>query len=163
MIWESYINGFSSFLKLEKSLSKNTIEAYIRDIDKFVQYLELLQKDIPPEKIVLSDLQDFIRSINQLGLSASSQARIISGIKAFYKYLLLEDMIKKNPAELLDAPKLGRKLPDTLSPDEIIRIIGAIDLSKPEGIRNKAILETMYSCGLRVSEAGGSKNYQSLF
>ncbi len=157
MNWQSYINGFSAYLQLEKSLSKNTVEAYIHDIDKLTQFLILSQKQIPPENLVLSDLKEFIAWINKLGLSATSQARIISGIKAFYKYLILEDRIKKNPAELLESPKTGRKLPDTLSAEEIIKVIEMIDLSKPEGIRNKAILETLYGCGLRVSELVGLK------
>ena len=152
MIWQNYINGFKGYLKLEKSLAKNSIEAYCHDIEKFVQYLEINQKSLSPEKVTLNDLKEFIHWINDLGLLAKSQARLISGIKAFYKYLILEDIIKQNPAELLESPKVGRKLPDTLSIEEINRIIDAIDLSKPEGTRNKAILETLYGCGLRVSE-----------
>jgi integrase/recombinase XerD len=152
MIWQNYINGFKGYLKLEKSLANNSIEAYCRDIDKFSQYLELSQKNISPEQVTLSDLKEFIHWINDLGLSAKSQARLISGIKAFLKYLVLEDIIRQNPAELLESPKVGRKLPDTLSIEEINKIINAIDLSKPEGTRNKAILETLYGCGLRVSE-----------
>ena len=143
MIWQNYINGFKGYLKLEKSLSNNSIEAYCRDIDKFSQYLELSQKNISPEQVTLSDLKEFIHWINDLGLSAKSQARLISGIKAFFKYLVLEDIIRQNPAELLESPKVGRKLPDTLSIEEINKIINAIDLSKPEGTRNKAILETL--------------------
>lgn len=152
MIWQNYINGFKGYLKLEKSLANNSIEAYCRDIDKFSQYLELSQKNISPEQATLSDLKEFIHWINVIGLSAKSQARLISGIKAFFKYLILEDIIRQNPAELLESPKVGRKLPDTLSVEEINKIINAIDLSKPEGTRNKAILETLYGCGLRVSE-----------
>ena len=152
MIWQNYINGFKGYLKLEKSLANNSIEAYCRDIDKFSQYLELSQKKISPEQVTLTDLKEFIHWINELGLSAKSQARMISGIKAFFKYLVLEDIIRQNPAELLESPKVGRKLPDTLSIEEINKIINAIDLSKPEGTRNKAILETLYGCGLRVSE-----------
>lgn len=152
MIWQNYINGFKGYLKLEKSLANNSIEAYCHDIDKFSQYLELSQKNISPEQVTLSDLKEFIHWINDLGLSAKSQARLISGIKAFFKYLVLEDIIRQNPAELLESPKVGRKLPDTLSIEEINNIINAIDLSKPEGTRNKAILETLYGCGLRVSE-----------
>ena len=152
MIWQNYINGFKGYLKLEKSLANNSIEAYSRDIDKFSQYLELSQKNISPQQVTLTDLKEFIHWINDLGLSAKSQARLISGIKAFFKYLVLEDIIRQNPAELLESPKVGRKLPDTLSVEEINKIINAIDLSKPEGTRNKAILETLYGCGLRVSE-----------
>lgn len=108
--------------------------------------------DLKPEKIALSDLRQFITWVNELGMLPSSQARVLSGIKSFFKYLLIEDLIKNDPAELLESPKKQRKLPDTLSYDEINRLIGAIDLSKPEGVRNKAILEVLYSCGLRVSE-----------
>lgn len=157
MIWQSYIKGFKAFLQLERSLSVNSIEAYIHDIEKFVQYLDCQKLNITPEKIELKHLQDFLKWINDLGMSARSQSRIISGIKAFYKYLLLEDIIKVNPTELLESPKIGRRLPDTLSVEEINELIEAIDLSKPEGVRNKAILETLYSCGLRVSELTGLK------
>lgn len=152
MLWQNYINGFNIFLKLEKGLSNNSIEAYIRDINKFIQYQEAVNLDISPEKVSLNNLKDFIHWINDFGLSAQTQARIISGIKAFYKYLILEDIIQHNPAELLESPRLGRKLPDTLNIEEINQLIEAIDLSKPEGTRNKAMLETLYSCGLRVSE-----------
>ena len=157
MIWQSYIKGFKAFLQLERSLSVNSIEAYIHDIEKFVQYLDCQKLNITPEKIELKHLQDFLKWINELGMGARSQSRIISGIKAFYKYLLLEDIIKVNPTELLESPKIGRRLPDTLSVEEINKLIEAIDLSKPEGVRNKAILETLYSCGLRVSELTGLK------
>ncbi|MES1221911.1 MAG: site-specific tyrosine recombinase XerD [Bacteroidota bacterium] len=152
-MWEPYKKGFKSYLQLEKSLSDNSVEAYLRDIEKLTQYFEqnsILKK---PSEIVLKDLQQFIKWITELGMTASSQARIISGIKAFYKYCLLENVSQKDPTTLLEAPKLKRLLPDTLSVDEIEEILGQIDLSKPEGGRNKAILEIMYSCGLRVSEA----------
>ena len=152
MLWQNYINGFNIFLRLEKGLSNNSIEAYISDINKFIQYQETANLDIPPDKVSLNNLQDFLKWINELGLSAKTQSRIISGIKAFYKYLILENIITQNPAELLESPRLGRKLPDTLSIEEINQLIDAIDLSKPEGTRNKAMLETIYSCGLRVSE-----------
>lgn len=152
MIWQSYINGFKAFLKLEKSLSQNSVDAYLHDIHKFTQYLEFKQLQLTPEKVDLHLLQDFLKWINELGMSARTQARVISGIKAFYKYLILENSIKVDPTELLESPKLGRKLPDTLSIEEIDRLISAIDLSKPEGQRNKAMLETLYSSGLRVSE-----------
>lgn len=152
MIWQNYIKGFDSFLRLEKGLSNNSIEAYISDINKFILYLETVNLDIPPDKVTLINLQDFLKWINELGLSAKTQSRIISGIKAFYKYLILENIITQNPAELLESPRLGRKLPDTLSIEEINQLIDTIDLSKPEGTRNKAMLETLYSCGLRVSE-----------
>lgn len=152
MIWENYIKGFKAYLKLEKSLSNNSISAYLHDINKLLQFFEHNENIIPPEKVKLSDLQAFIQWINKLGLAATSQARIISGLKAFFKYMLLEDAIKQSPAELLEAPKTGRKLPDTLSVDEINKLIDAIDLSKPESTRNKTMLETLYGCGLRVSE-----------
>ncbi len=152
MLWASYINGFKSFLKLEKSLSGNSVQAYIRDVEKLRSFLKFSNLKISPEKVTLRVLQDFLKWITELGLSANSQARIISGIKAFYKYLLIEDVIRISPAELLEGPKTGRKLPDTLSVEEIDKLIAAIDRSKAEGTRNKAMLETLYGCGLRVSE-----------
>jgi integrase/recombinase XerD len=150
--WKVYIQGFKSFLQLEKSLSKNSVEAYLHDVDLLVRFLELKKHNVSPKELELNHFQDFLKWINEIGMSAHSQARIISGIKSFYKYLLLENVLNHNPTELIEAPKLGRKLPDTLSLDEINKIIEAIDLSTPEGQRNKAILETLYSCGLRVSE-----------
>ncbi len=152
MIWQKYIKNFNSFLHLEKSLSKNSIYAYIHDIEKFTVFLELQQLELTPAQIELNHLQDFVRWIHEQGLNARSQARIISGIKAFFKFLLLEDVLNINPSELLESPKIGRKLPDTLNIIEINNLIAAIDLSTPEGQRNKVILETLYSCGLRVSE-----------
>jgi integrase/recombinase XerD len=152
MIWQNYIRGFIGYLKLEKSLSVNSIDAYAHDIRKLLQFFEVTNKNIPPENVTTEDLKEFIHWINGFGISAKSQARIISGIKAFYKYLIQEDIIKQNPAELLESPKIGRDLPDTLSVLEINKLISAIDLSKPEGTRNKAMLETLYGCGLRVSE-----------
>jgi len=152
MKWENYIKGFGEFLKFEKSLSPNTIEAYLHDIRKLTQYLDFSKQNTSPEKLELKDLQGFLKWANKLGMNSTTQARVISGIKAFYKYLIIEDIIKKNPTELLEAPKTGRKLPDTLSVDEINQLINAIDLSTPEGERNKAMLETLYGCGLRVSE-----------
>ncbi len=152
MFWQNYIKNFNSYLKLEKSLSINSIDAYMHDIDKLTQYLELIKSDATPLDITFKQLQDFVKWINSLGLNARSQMRIISGVKAFFKYLLIEDLIQVNPAELLEAPKIGRKLPDTLNVIEIDRIISAIDLSSNEGERNKVIIETLYSCGLRVSE-----------
>lgn len=148
----NYRKGFESFLKLERSLSENSVSAYTRDIEKLVQYLEIKQKDLNPKEIQHDDLADFINWLYEMGISARSQARIISGLKAFFKYLLLEDVISNSPADLIQGPKIGRKLPEFLSISEIDELITAIDLSKPEGERNRAILETMYSCGLRVSE-----------
>jgi integrase/recombinase XerD len=151
-MWDPYKKGFKSYLQLEKSLSDNSVQAYIRDIEHLTQFLQEKKKLVNPSEIKLKDLQQFVKWIAELGLVAGSQARIISGIKAFYKYCLLEDISTTNPTTLLEAPKLKRALPDTLSFVEIESMIGQIDLSKPEGGRNKAILETMYSCGLRVSE-----------
>lgn len=139
-------------MQLEKSLSKNSVEAYLHDVDLLIRFLEFKKLNLSPKDLELGHLQDFLKWINEMGMSAHSQARIISGIKSFYKYLLLENILNHNPTELIEAPKLGRKLPDTLSLEEINKIIEAIDLSTPEGQRNKAILETLYSCGLRVSE-----------
>jgi integrase/recombinase XerD len=139
-------------LQLERSLSEKSVEAYLRDVTKLIQFLNYKQLSITPEEIQLETLREFLRWVSELGLTPTSQARILSGIKAFYKYLLLEDLIKTSPADLLEAPKTARKLPDVLDTEEIDRMIAAIDLSKPEGMRNKAILETMFSCGLRVSE-----------
>lgn len=152
MKWDSYIKGFKNYLRLEKSLSDNSIQAYIHDIKLLVGFMEEKNLNLNPQQIKLSVLQDFVMWINKTGLNARSQARIISGTKAFFNYLILEEVLESNPSELLEAPKIGRKLPDTLSFDEIEMIINAIDLSKPEGERNKAILETLYGCGLRVSE-----------
>jgi integrase/recombinase XerD len=150
--WRSAIKGFQAYLKLEKGLSDNSIEAYSRDIEKLNQYADSLVNKLTPEAFSLNDLRLFINWINELGMIPSSQARILSGIKSFYKYLLVEDIIKNSPAELLESPKKQRKLPDTLSINDINRLIAAIDLSKPDGARNKAIIEVLYSCGLRVSE-----------
>ncbi|MEY4875775.1 MAG: hypothetical protein RL708_924 [Bacteroidota bacterium] len=150
--WQPYINGFKAYLKLERSLSDNSIEAYLHDINKLVQFLEINHINLSALQMDLKTLKQFVKWIHELGMADYSQARIISGIKAFYKYLLMEDLLDKNPAELLEAPKLKRQLPDTLSIEEIEQIFEAIDVSKPEGVRNRAILETLYSCGLRVTE-----------
>jgi integrase/recombinase XerD len=150
--WKIYIQGFKSFLALEKSLSENSIEAYLHDVEKLVQFLEYKKYGFSPKDIELKHLQEFLKWINELGMSSGTQARLISGIKGFYKYLLIENILNTDPTALITAPRLGRKLPDTLSVIEINNIIAAIDLSLPEGQRNKAMLETIYSCGLRVSE-----------
>jgi integrase/recombinase XerD len=150
--WRSAIKGFQAYLKLEKSLADNSVEAYSRDIEKLYQFAETKPFKLKPETITLTDLREFITWAAELGMIPSSQARILSGIKAFYKYMLMEDLIKSDPSELLEPPKIRRKLPDTLSYHDINKLIAAIDLSKPEGPRNKAILETLYGSGLRVSE-----------
>ena len=152
MDWRSAIKGFQAYLKLERSLSPNSIEAYSRDIEKLYQFSEAQSNKLNPVNITLTDLRNFINWVNELGMIPSSQARILSGIKAFYKYMLMEDIIKSDPSELLESPKIQRKLPDTLSYEDINKLIAAIDLSRPDGARNKAILEVLYGCGLRVSE-----------
>ncbi len=152
MDWRTAIKGFQTYLKLEKGLSGNSVEAYSRDIEKLQQYAESLPAQLKPDAFTLNDLRNFIMWVNELGMLPSSQARVLSGVKSFYKYLLIEDIIKNDPAELLESPKKQRKLPTVLSIQDIERLLSAIDLSKPEGQRNKAILEVLYSCGLRVSE-----------
>lgn len=149
MNWERYIKDFNAYLKIERGLSDNSIEAYIRDVRKLA---DNIHGSKTPGDITKDDLRSFIAELYDIGLSPRSQARIISGIKQFYKYLLLEDYISSDPTEFLEMPSQGRKLPEVLSVEEIDALQAVIDLSKPEGHRNKAILETLYSCGLRVSE-----------
>ncbi len=151
-MWDVYKKGFKAYLQLERSLSDHSVEAYLRDIEKLTQFLAITQQTKQPNTIGLIDLQQFVKWISELGMSATSQARIISGIKGFYKYCLIEQICSTDPSALLEAPKTQRLLPDVLSFEEIEKIIAAIDLSKPEGTRNKAIIETMYNCGLRVTE-----------
>ena len=153
MNWAPYKKGFKAFLQLEKSLSAHSVEAYLRDIDKLTNYLESNEEPLSPAEVTLQHLQSFIQCIGEMEMAPTSQARIISGIKSFFKYCLLEQICTVNPTTLLPSPKTRRKLPDVLSFEEIEQLIGQIDLSKPEGGRNKAILETMYSSGLRVTEA----------
>jgi integrase/recombinase XerD len=148
---------------LEKSLSHNSIEAYLADLEKLTAYLQLQGEQKSPAQLTLTDLQAFVKWVTELGMTQSSQARIISGIRAFYKYCLLEVVATKDPTTLLEAPKLTRHLPDVLTYDEIEAILAEIDLSTPEGTRNKAIIETMYSCGLRVSEVVNLKLSQLFF
>ncbi|MDC0201871.1 site-specific tyrosine recombinase XerD [Flavobacteriales bacterium] len=150
MSWKQSIKEFKSYLRIERSLSDNTIESYLRDIQKLANFSE--EKDLTELQITKAEVKEFIAEINKEGISSRSQSRIISGIKAFYKYLILEDYLKVNPTELIESPKIGMKLPDTLSIEEIESLISAIDLSHPQGERNRAILEVLYSCGLRVSE-----------
>jgi integrase/recombinase XerD len=157
MNWDSYIDGFRAFLLLEKSLSKHSADAYLRDIRKFVAFLKESEYTIAPRETTLNILEEFVKSLNLQGIGARSQMRVISGIRAFFKYLLLENIIDDDPTQLIDLPRIGRKLPVFLTVNEIERLISAIDLSKPEGERNKAMLETLYGCGLRVSELVGLK------
>lgn len=155
MDWQIAKKGFKNYLKLERSLAKHSIDAYLRDIDKICQFLEATDNRLMPLQIQTKDLKEMLVWINHLGMLATSQARWISGVKAFYKYLVMEDFLSQSPAELLEAPRTVRKLPDVLTVLEIEELIGALDLSKPENTRNKAMLETLYSSGLRVSELIG--------
>lgn len=150
--WNQLIRGYKSFLKLEKSLSDNSIEAYISDIEKLKQFAEFSFPTLSPIKYTTRHLKNFVQWISELGMSARTQARIISGIKSFYRYLIIADFLENDPSALLEGPKIGRKLPEVLSVAEIDMLEEAVDLSKPEGHRNKAIIEALYSCGLRVSE-----------
>jgi len=152
MSWSTIKNEFKNYLRLEKSLSAHSVEAYLRDVQQFESFLLLESHDKTVTQIQLSDVQHFIIYVNELGMSERSQARIISGLKSFFNYLILEDIIEESPVDLVDSPKIGRKLPVVLSIDEIDRLQAVIDLSSNEGHRNKAIIETLYSCGLRVTE-----------
>jgi len=148
--WNRYIKDFVSYMKIEKGLAENSIFAYQKDVEKLVQYATSIQKNAA--SISYDDLKNFIATLYDLGLSARSQARIISGVKQFYGFLLLENVIQDDPSELLEQPKIGLKLPEVLTIEEIDALIAAVDLTKMEGHRNRAILETLYSCGMRVSE-----------
>ncbi|RSK33232.1 site-specific tyrosine recombinase XerD [Hymenobacter metallilatus] len=153
--WSITIKQFAGYLQLEKSLSSNSVEAYVRDVEKLRQYLELEKLPASPQQVTTRILRDFLAWLGGLGMEATSQARTLSGIKAFYRYLIMEDLLALDPTDTLDAPKTGRKLPDTLSYPEIEQILTGIDLSTPEGTRNRAMLEVLYSSGLRVSELTG--------
>tara|TARA_B100001758_G_scaffold247807_1_gene267423 strand:+ start:3372 stop:4265 length:894 start_codon:yes stop_codon:yes gene_type:complete len=150
MSWKTSIKDFKSYLQIERSLSDNSVQAYISDVSKFSNYC--IQSNLSELKITRENIIEFLITLKKEDISARSQARIISSIKAFYKYLIIEDYIKYNPTELIESPKIGLKLPDTLSLIEIDKLISAIDLSSNQGERNRAILESLYSCGLRVSE-----------
>jgi integrase/recombinase XerD len=151
-MWEPYKKGFKAYLQLEKSLAENSVEAYLNDLEKLTVYLQANDTLLNPGELTLKQLEHFVQWAASLGLTAASQARMISGIRQFYKFCTIENIVKSDPTVLLEAPKLKRTLPDVLSFEEIEGMINNIDLSKEEGGRNKAILETMYSCGLRVSE-----------
>ncbi len=152
MNWLPYINGFKAYLLLERSLSDHTIEAYQHDLRKLVEFLEIVEYDLNPQQIELQHLEQFIHWLNEMGLGARSQARLLSAIKTFYKYLLTEDMISEDPTALLEGPRLPRKIPEVLTYDEIQSMLQSIDLSYDHGVRNRAMLETLYASGLRVSE-----------
>lgn len=151
-MWQSYINAFKNYLKLERSLAENSVEAYLRDVNKLREFLELSGSTASPAQVTESDLFDFLAYLTEMGLAAPSQARFLSGLKAFYKFLLLENEIQTDPTQLIEGPKLSRKLPDTLSFPEIEAILSVIDLSTPGGTRDRAMIEMLYSSGLRVSE-----------
>ncbi|MEL6535787.1 MAG: site-specific tyrosine recombinase XerD [Bacteroidota bacterium] len=150
--WDIYIKQFSNYLRLERSLSGNSVEAYVRDVVRFKEFLLLKELEVGPLQVSSVHLQDFLEYIHELGLSAYTQARMLSGMKAFYKYMVFEGLLDEDPTVLLEGPKLGRKLPDVLTVEEVDVLLTAIDLSKPEGMRNRAMLETLYSSGLRVTE-----------
>ncbi|CCH54530.1 tyrosine recombinase XerD [Fibrisoma limi BUZ 3] len=151
-MWQSYINAFKNYLTLERSLSENSVEAYLHDAEKLHEYILLTDPALSPMQVSEKQLMNFLAYLGELGLSAHSQARMLSGLKSFFKYLLLEGLIDHDPTKLLEAPKLGRKLPDTLSFPEIEAMLAVIDLSTPGGTRDRAMLEVLYSSGLRVSE-----------
>jgi len=152
MLWRSYIRGFKAYLQLERSLSAHSVNAYLNDIEKLSQYFESINASPQLTEVKTDQIKSFISWISSLGMEASTQARIISGLKAFFSYLMIENVILNDPMALIEAPRLTRKLPDTINIHEINELIAAIDASKPEGMRNKAIIEVLYGCGLRVSE-----------
>jgi integrase/recombinase XerD len=152
MNWDTLIRRFAAYLKLERSLSENSIQAYVRDVTKLRQFVDISNLNLTPAEVTAYHIGDFLKYIGELGISAYSQARMLSGIKSFYEFLVYEQIITGSPAELIDSPRLGRKLPDVLSVSEIDKLFEAIDLSTPEGARNRAMLEVLYSSGLRVSE-----------
>ncbi|MBF9252421.1 site-specific tyrosine recombinase XerD [Pontibacter sp. 172403-2] len=152
MNWPICIRQFEQYLRLEKSLSGNSVEAYLRDIGKLHDFLSMKHLQVAPEQMTPAILREFLEWINELGMTPHSQARTLSGIRAFYKFLIMEDMMQADPTDTIEAPKLNRKLPDTLHFHEIEQLLAAIDMSTPEGTRNRAMLETLYSSGLRVSE-----------
>src|SRR5665648_245970 len=152
MNWLESKKGYETFLRIEKSLSPNSVSAYVNDINKLITFVEEFYPSLTPETVKLAQLRKFVEWMNQKGISPRTQARTISGIKSFYKFLLIEEAVENDPTTLVESPRIGRKLPEILTDDEINRLIEAIDDSKAEGLRNKAILETLYSCGLRVSE-----------
>lgn len=152
MNWTPEINSFKIYLQLERSLSGNTVEAYLRDITKFTEYLQIKELDLSPKEIVRENLVGYINYLNELGLTARSQARMLSGVKTFYKHLLLEDVIDDDPTALLETPRMSKKMPEVMTYEEVQSLIATIDLSTDHGTRNRAMLETLYACGLRVTE-----------
>jgi len=152
MNWTPDINGFKTYLQLERSLSSNTVEAYLRDVTKFTEYLQIADLDLAPKDITRENLVGYINYLNELGLTSRSQARMLSGIKTFYKHLLLEDIIDDDPTALLETPRMDKKMPEVMTYEEVQKLIATIDLSTDHGTRNRAMLETLYACGLRVTE-----------
>ncbi len=154
-MWGEYKRGFKAWLRLEKSLSSNSVEAYMRDVELLSNFLLQSKGSVSPSSVTYDDLSDFVSNIHQIGVAPASQARILSGIRNFFRYCMIENITTSDPSVLIESPKLERKLPDFLTVEEIQKILDTVDLSKPEGTRNKAIIETMYACGLRVSELTG--------
>jgi integrase/recombinase XerD len=152
MNWDTYLTGFKNYLRLERGLSENSWQAYLRDVSKLNEYFEIIELSIAPQKVEMAHLIQFLGYLNDLGVAEASQARILSGLKGFFKYLLLEEVIINNPVALIESPRLSRKLPDVLSLEEIDKMFSVIDLSRSDGTRNRAMLEVLYSSGLRVSE-----------
>ena len=152
MSWDTLIRQFANYLRLERSLSENSIQAYVRDVVKLKQFVDISNLKVSPQGVTNEMIKDYLKYLGDLSMSAYSQSRMLSGIKSFYAFLEYEEMITENPAKLIDMPKLGRKLPDVLNIHEIEKIFDCIDMSTPEGARNRAMLEVLYSSGLRVSE-----------
>jgi integrase/recombinase XerD len=150
MGWRAAIDDYVNFIRIEKSLSGNSVSAYVHDVEMLMAYADSI--GIEPENITMNHIQEFLSHVDEIGLNKRTQARILSGVRGFYKYLMIEEVIDKDPTELIEGPKIGRKLPEVLTIQEIDAIESSFDLSKPEGQRNKAMVETLYSCGLRVSE-----------
>lgn len=163
MNWDTLIRQFANYLRLERSLSENSIQAYVRDVAKLKQFVDISNLDVSPQKVTTVIIQDYLKYLGMLEMSAYSQSRMLSGIKSFYTFLEYEEIITENPVALIDSPKLGRKLPDVLNIFEIEKILDAIDMSTPEGSRNRAMLEMLYSSGLRVSELINLKMNQVYF
>jgi integrase/recombinase XerD len=163
MAWDVFLTEYKNYLQLERSLAENTVAAYVHDVIKLKQFLDISNRNVDPLQVSSTDLHDFLEYVNELGMTVHTQARVVSGIKGFYKYLVFEDIIKDNPSELLEAPKLGRKLPDVLSFDEIEQIISSIDRSTANGQRDLTMLEVLYSSGLRVTELTSLKISNTYF
>lgn len=152
MLWSAAINGFKQYMVLERNMSAHSVEAYLSDVQKLADFLLDNNPEVLPHRVELAHLEQFLGFLHDLGLGARTQARILSGLRAFFRYLILEDTIQIDPTDLIEGPKIGRKMPEVLAYEEIEKALDMIDLSHPQGTRNRAILETLYACGLRVSE-----------